>query len=65
MRQTVTIKEGVKRCKDDGLCVSEYALRLWIKQGLIPHVTAGKSKVLLFYPNLYRFVTGAEYEGGV
>ena len=64
MRQMVTIKEGVERCKADNLCASEYALRLWIKQGLIPHVVAGRSKVLIYYPNLYKFLSGAEYEGG-
>lgn len=64
MKETLTIRESVARCQAEGLAVSEYALRLWVKQGVVPHVVAGHSKVLVFYPNLRRFLTGAADEGG-
>ena len=50
MREMLTIRESVARCQAEGLAVSEYALRLWVKQGLVPHVVAGHSKVLIFFP---------------
>ena len=64
MREMLTIRESVARCQAEGLAVSEYALRLWVKQGLVPHVIAGRRKVLLFYPNLRKFLAGADSQGG-
>lgn len=64
MKETLTIRESVARCQAEGLAVSEYALRLWVKQGLVPHVVAGHSKVLIFFPNLRKFLTGADSSGG-
>ena len=64
MKETLTIRESVARCQAEGLAVSEYALRLWVKQGLVPHVVAGHSKVLIFFPNLRKFLTGADSPGG-
>jgi hypothetical protein len=55
MREVVTIREAVQRAKDEGLPVSEYTLRRWIKLGLIPVRNAG-SKSLLFYPSLVRYI---------
>ena len=55
MREVVTIREAVQRAKDEGLPVSEYTLRRWIKMGLIPVRNVG-SKSLLFYPNLVRYI---------
>ena len=55
MREVVTIREAVQRAKDEGLPVSEYTLRRWIKLGVIPVRNVG-SKSLLFYPNLVRYI---------
>ena len=55
MPDVVTIREAVKRAKSDGIPVTEYALRRWIKDGTIPSRNIG-AKVLLFYPNLVRYL---------
>lgn len=55
MGNVVTIRGAVARAKADGLSVSEYTLRGWIKAGLIPVRHAG-SKQLLYYPNLVRYL---------
>lgn len=55
MPNVVTIREAVQRAKADGVPVTEYTLRRWIKAGAIPVRNVG-SKALLFYPNLVRFL---------
>ena len=55
MADVVTIREAVQRSKAEGLPVTEYTIRRWIKTGAIPVRTVG-SKALLFYPNLVRFL---------
>ena len=55
MGNVVTIRGAVARAKEDGLPVSEYTLRGWIKAGLIPVRFAG-NKALIFYPNLVRYL---------
>ena len=55
MADVVTIREAVARAKAEGLPVSEYTLRAWIKVGAIPVRTAGH-KALLYYPNLVRYL---------
>ena len=55
MPNVVTVREAVRRAKSDGLPVTEYTLRRWIKTGAIPVRNVG-SKALLFYPNLVRFL---------
>lgn len=55
MPNVVTIREAVQRAKADGLPVSEYTLRQWVKSGAIPTRKVGQ-KALLFYPNLVRFI---------
>lgn len=55
MPDVVTIREAVRRAKDDGLPVSEYTLRHWLKSGAIPTRKIGQ-KVLLFYPNLVKYL---------
>ena len=57
MPQVLTITQAVERAKADGLTVSEYALRRWVKQGKIPVRRVGAGKQLLFYPQLVRFLT--------
>ena len=55
MPNVVTVREAVQRAKAEGLPVTEYTLRRWIKTGAIPVRTVG-SKALLFYPNLTAFL---------
>ena len=55
MADVVTIRDAVARAKADGLPVSEYTLRRWIKCGAIPVRSAG-TKTLLFYPKLVRYL---------
>lgn len=55
MPSVVTIREAVQRSKEDGMPVSEYTLRHWVKSGAIPVRKVGQ-KVLLFYPNLIKYL---------
>ena len=55
MGNILTIRQAVERAKSEGLPVSEYTLRAWIKGGAIPVRTAGH-KALLYYPNLVRYL---------
>ena len=55
MPNVLTIREAVQRSKADGMPVSEYTLRLWIKNGAIPVRRIGQ-KALLYYPNLVRYL---------
>ena len=55
MPNVVTIREAVQRAKTDGLPVSEYSLRVWIRTGAIPVRKVGQ-KALLFYPHLVRYL---------
>lgn len=55
MPNVVTVREAVRRAKQDGFPVSEYTLRQWIRSGVIPIRKAG-TKILIFYPNLLRYI---------
>ena len=55
MAEVMTIREAVARAKEEGLPVSEYTLRTWVKCGLIPIRRAG-CKQLIYYPNLVRYL---------
>ena len=55
MPNVVTIREAVQRAKGEGLPVSEYSLRAWVKTGAIPVRKVGQ-KALLFYPHLVRYL---------
>ena len=55
MPNVVTIREAVQRAKSEGLRVSEYTLRRWLKTGAIPARNIGK-KVLIYYPNLVKYI---------
>ena len=59
MPDVVTIREAVQRAKADSLPVTEFALRRWIKSGSLPYRCVGK-KVLLYYPNLVRYLKCAD-----
>lgn len=55
MPNVLTIREAVQRSRSDGMPVSEYTLRSWVKSGAIPVRKVGQ-KVLLYYPNLLRYL---------
>ena len=55
MPDVVTIREAVQRAKADGLPISEYTLRHWVRTGAVPTRKVGQ-KALLFYPNLVRYL---------
>lgn len=56
MNNVVTIREAVQRSKAEGMPVSEYTLRRIIRCGGVPVRRVGQ-KVLLYYPNLVRYLT--------
>ena len=51
----ITIREAVQRSKAEGVPVSEYTLRQWVKTGAVPVRMIGK-KALLYYPNLVKYL---------
>lgn len=55
MPDVLTVRESVHRAKGDGLRVTEYAVRLWIREGAIPTRKVGQ-KSLIYYPNLVKFL---------
>lgn len=55
MSDMLTIRQAVDRARQEGIPVSEYALRRWVKSGAVPVRVAG-SKQLLYYPNLVRYL---------
>lgn len=55
MSDVMTIRETIQRAKQEGLSVSEHALRRWVKTGAIPARKVGQ-KALLFYPNVIKFL---------
>ena len=56
MPDVMTIREAVTRARSEGLPVSEYTLRRWVKTGAVPVRRAGR-KQLLFYPALVRYLS--------
>lgn len=64
MADVLTIREAVQRAKNEGLPVSEYALRHWVKTEAIPVRKIGQ-KVLLFYPNLVNYLQCADETGAM
>ena len=62
MANVLTIREAVQRAKAEGIPISEYTLRHWVRSGAVPVRKIGH-KALLFYPNLVRYLqceTGTE-----
>lgn len=55
MAEVMTVRAIVQRTKEDNIPISEYALRLWVKQGVIPARKAGR-KLLIYYPNVVNYV---------
>ena len=59
MSDVLTIREAVQRSKDEGVPVSEYTLRRWVKTRAIPTRQAG-TKTLIYFPRLVEFLTCAD-----
>lgn len=55
MPNMLTIRESVQRARGDGMDISEYSLRHWVRIGAVPTRKVGQ-KALIFYPNLVRFL---------
>lgn len=55
MPNVLTIREAVQRARDDGLQITEYTLRQWVRTGAVPIRKVGQ-KSLIFYPNLVKFL---------
>ena len=55
MADVLTIREAVQRAKNEGIPISEYTLRRWIKTGAVPVRKIGQ-KSLLYYPNLVKYL---------
>lgn len=55
MSDMLTIRQAVDRARQEGIPVSEYTLRRWVRSGAVPVRVAG-SKQLLYYPNLVRYL---------
>ena len=56
-------RQCVQRLRDEGLPVSEYTLRAWLRSGALPAARAGRD-YLIFYPNLVEFLrTGGQSVG--
>lgn len=67
MANVLTVRATIQRAKAEGLPISEYCLRLWIKQGKIPVRIVG-AKQLIYWPNLVDFIsctTGSDNAVGV
>ena len=58
-RQCGVPTEIVQWCKESGLPLTEYGLRLLIRQGKIPVRRIGK-KQIIYLPNVVRFLTCAD-----
>lgn len=55
MTDMLTIRQAVERAKQEGIPISEYTLRRWVKSGVVPVRVAG-AKQLLYFPNLVRYL---------
>ena len=55
MADVLTIRAAVTRAKEEGLPVSEYTLRAWIKNGRVPVVYAG-TRALVYFPNIVNYL---------
>lgn len=55
MPDMLSIRESVQRARGDGMDISEYSLRHWVRTGAVPTRKVGQ-KALIFYPNLVRFL---------
>ena len=54
--QVLTIQQAVARAVEDGIPLSTYALRRYVKTGEIPCRRIG-TKVLIYYPHIVQYFT--------
>lgn len=54
--QVLTVRDAVTRAKYEGYPISEYSLRCWIKQELIPARFVGR-KIYVDYSKIPEFLT--------
>lgn len=59
MSDMLSIRQTVQRAKAEGIPISEYGLRLWIRNGALPTRKVG-TKNLLYWPNVLAFATCAD-----
>lgn len=59
MADMLTIRETSSRLRSEGLPISEYTLRRWVRTRAIPSVSCG-TKALLFYPRVVQFIKGGD-----
>lgn len=52
-----TINQTLKRAKEEGMDISETALRRWVKDGTL-HATFAGRKALIYWPNLVKLLCG-------
>lgn len=52
-----TIRDTVSRCQREGIGVTEYGLRRWIKEGRLKVLWSG-NRALVNWDNLMEFVSG-------
>lgn len=55
MPDVLTIPAAIDRARAEGLPVTEYALRAWVKSGALPVRRIGR-KSLIYWPNLRSFL---------
>lgn len=55
MPDVLTIREAVKRAKEEGYPISENCLRTWIRSGAVPVRKAG-NKHLIYYPRILDYL---------
>lgn len=55
MADVMTISGAIERARAEGLPVTGYALRKWIKTGALPVRRIGR-KALIYWPNLRAFL---------
>jgi hypothetical protein len=55
MNNLLSINNSAERCKQEGIPLSEKAIRQFVKSGEIPAVFTGK-KALIYFPNIVEFI---------
>lgn len=54
-KKILTIRETVRRAQSEGIPITEYTLRRWIREGEIPVRYAG-NRALIHYPTLMHYL---------
>lgn len=56
MSDMLSIEGTQQRAASEGIEVSKYAIRQWVRTGAIPARKAGRL-ILLYWPNVHKFLT--------